>query len=329
MEVINFSNLTKEIQKVYNTNKALALAAFKGKDILGTITTPLLDYKVQLMHGTGGMMPVTEDGEFPSITGKQGDSMTYTQEYFGAKIPVTKTVRKFWREKNGTVMTQVKSATDKTYDDIDQAGADALTNGWATSYVDVYGRTVSGVCPDGLCFFNAAHTNAVSDATYSNIIHDGTNPNPTISRDAIIKTRALARKHREPTADGVGVLKPVLLDTIYVSGDLEDEAIRIVESAKLPGSPNNDTNKALKSMKIVVWERLAVDGRGVDRSAYWFLGDSRKVKESIFYIQSQKPVMYSPEEAPENKTWVYKLDGYYTIGRGWAAYLWGSNGTES
>jgi len=105
-----------------------------------------------------------------------------------------------------------ESVTDDAFDKIDQSYSDVLLNGWATSYTDVYGETVTSVGPDGLALFSASHTNGATATTYSNIIFDGTNTNPALSRAAIVNERAIGRR----VVDVNGIHRPINLDTLVV-----------------------------------------------------------------------------------------------------------------
>lgn len=55
------------------------------------------------------------------------------------KIPVTKSMRIF--DRYGEVQQLVKTITDDSFNKIDQSLADVLTQGWNSSYTDVYGDT--------------------------------------------------------------------------------------------------------------------------------------------------------------------------------------------
>ncbi len=45
----------------------------------------------------------------------------------------------------GKIEAEVKNLTSDAFDSIDQSMADVLLNGWATSYTDVYGDTVTSI----------------------------------------------------------------------------------------------------------------------------------------------------------------------------------------
>lgn len=329
METPNYEDLTKEIQKIFDESARNKVAKQVGMTIFGVETTDLLDYKYEILHGVDGVVKVAEGEDYPVTSGKQGDTITFTQQTYGRTIVVTKKMRKFWRAANGKVEKQVKTTTNTTFDRIDQSMADRILFGWDTSYTDVFGETVSNVCPDGLALFSAAHTNAANSTTFSNIITEGVTSNPALSRAAIVETVARGRKFKSPINEGKNIGAPVELDVLLVGPDLFDEAIRLVESDKVAGSDNNDTNKSIAHIKVKMWSRLAATGQGDDRSDYWFMYSSDMVDETLMAFFSQKPQMYAPEEQNRNKNWDYTIDAYYTLGNGWPAYVYGSDGTDS
>lgn len=217
-----------------------------------------------------------------------------------------------------------RSVTDDAFDKIDQSMADVLGQGQNTSYTDVFGASVTSTGPDGLALFSASHTNGATATTFSNIINDGTNNNPALTRQAIVKQKALSRTYTDPN----GIIRPVRLDTIVVPPSLEDAAIRVINSDLISGSANNDTNQHLGGMKIMVWDRLETAGDGTDTSAYWFMMDSSKVKNTLKAVFAQKPMLSAPDEVYKNKNWDYSIDFYYALGRGFAPYIVGSTGVN-
>ena len=325
----DYTALTGELQKIFNDAAKNRVASNKGMKIFGVKNTELLDYKYQILHGVDGVVPVAEGQDYPTTSGKQGDSITFTQQTFGRTITVTKKIRKFWRTQNGNVASQVKTTTETTFDRIDQAMADRLLYGWDTSFTDVFGEVQSNVCPDGLALFSASHSNSANDTTFSNIITEGGTSNPDLSRAAMVETIARGRKFKRPINEGKNVVAPVEIDTLLVGPELVDLAERIVNSTKIQGSANNDTNGSIGRIKIVQWSRLAASGQGLDADAYWFMYDSSMVGETLMALFSQKPQFYAPEEQNRSKNWDYTIDTYFVLGNGWPAYLYGSKGTNS
>ena len=325
----NYAALTGELQKLFDDSARNKIAKQVGMEVYGVKDTDLLDYKYQILHGVDGVVAVAEGQDYPTTSGKEGDTITFTQKTFGRTISVTKKIRKFWRQSNGKVHNQVKTTTETTFDRIDQSMADQVLYGYDTSYTDVYDQTVSNVCPDGLALFSAVHSNAVNSETFSNIIVEDSTSNPTLSRKAIVQTVATGRKFKRPINEGKNILAPVELNTLLVGPDLYDAAVRIIETAKMPGSANNDTNSSISHIKVKLWSRLASTGQGTDRGDYWFMYDSEKVGETLMALFSQKPQMYAPEEQNRSKNWDYTIDTYYVLGNGWPAYIYASTGLNA
>lgn len=327
--VPNYQALTEELQKIFDEAARNRIAKQVGMEVFGVTSTDLLDYKYQLLHGVDGVVLVAEGADYPTTSAKQGDSITFTQQTYGRTIVVTKKIRKFWRTTNGNVARQVKTTTETTFDRIDQSMADRLLNGYSTTYTDVFDEVVSNVCPDGLALFSAVHSNSANATTFSNIITEGAVTNPVLSRAAIVETIARGRKFQRPINEGKNILAPVELDTLLVGPDLFDEATRFVESAKLPSSADNDTNKSIAHIKVKLWNRLAATGQGVSGSLFWFMYDSNMVGETLMALFSQKPQFYAPEEQNRSKNWDYTIDTYYVLGNGWPAYIYASDGSKT
>lgn len=320
----DFNSLTDDLQEIFNEVASRKVAENVGFSLFNVQDTNRLTYDYQILHGLSGIKKVAEGQDLPELTGEEGDNATWTQSYYGAIVAITKKMRKF--DLYDQINSIVTSISEDAFDKVDQSLADVLCNGWSTTYTDVYGETVSSVCPDGYQLFYALHSNPVSTTTFSNVITDGTTTNPTLSRDAIVYMRSLALKFSDPN----GIIRPVNLDTLVIPPDLEDLAERIIYSSSLPGSANNDINPLKgKITKIVVWPRVATSGAGTDCSARWYLADSSKLSETLRCLFAERPSLDAPEEVYENKNWKYSIDFYYTIGRGYPAYIYGSEGDNT
>lgn len=326
LTVTNFNTLTQDLQSVFYETAEKKIAESTGLNkVFGVTQTELKDYKHQLLHGVSGIARVAEGSDFPRVTSGEGDSITATQQKYGANVIVTWDNREYWREENGNVFRLVQSITDDAFDKVDKSLADVLTNGWSTSYTDVYGESVTSVCGDALALFSATH-NSNTATTFSNIAHDGSNTNPPLSRAAIVTTRKNALKY----TDRNGLNRPIYLDTLLVPADLEDLAYRLIKSDKIPGSANNDINpEFITGMKIVTWPRLGTTSGGTDTSAYWYMFDSTKVKESLQCIWKKRPTLDAPNEIYANADWQYRLFLSYALLRGFPAYIRGSKGDNS
>lgn len=257
----------------------------------------------------------------PETTSVQGDTATYTQARYGGMVAVTKDMRMF--DLYDQIESLVRSAADDAFHKIDQSMADVLTNGFsAANYTDVYGISVSAAGPDALALFSAAHTNNINANTFRNLLRwpVGTN-NPPLSREAAVQGIVDGLNYLDPVSKN----RPVKLDTLLVAPVNWDLAERIINSEKISGSAENDTNVALKGrLAIKVWEKMTTRTGGTDTSAYWFLYDSKRVGETLKALFAERPSLDPPEQAYKNKNWNYSCDFYYALGRGFMPYLWGS-----
>jgi hypothetical protein len=319
----DFQSLTDDLQSIFNEVASNKVSANVGFNVFNVFDTERLTYDHLVLHGVSGIKRVAEGQDLPKLTSQEGDSVTWTQEYFGAIASVTKKMRKF--DLHNQIDGVVRSITEDAFDKVDQSLADFLIHGWSTSFTDVYGGVVSAVGPDGLEIFSAIHSNPLNSRTYSNIISDGTNTNPPLSRQAIVYMISQGKKHKDPN----NLVRPVMYDTLIIGPDLEDLADRICNSEYLPGSANNDKNPLKGKIKIVVWPRLATAADGTDGTAYWFMADSKGINETLQCLFSERPSLDAPEQVYANKNWDYSLDFFYTIGIGYQAYIAGSKGDKS
>jgi len=321
----DFETLTDDLQSIFNETARNKISEMVGKDVFEVTETDRLTYDHLVMHGLGRPSEVAEGADIPKLTSNEGDSITYTQRYFGSMFSVTKKMRKF--DLHDQIRSLPRTMADGAFDTIDQSYADTLLNGWSTTYSDIYGATVASVGPDGLALFSTLHTNNINSNTYRNQIKDSSaTENPPLSRDAMVQARVDASQHTDPN----GLKRSVMLDTLLVPMALEDLAERLLYSTQIPGSANNDVNPLKGKIKTIkTWARLDEDNAGNDRSAYWFMYDSSKVGESLKAKFAERPSLDAPDEVYANKNWDYTLDFYYVVGLGYQAYVWGSKGTSS
>ena len=317
----DFDSLTDDLQEIFNEVAGSKVAENKGFDIFNISDTDRQSYKYQVLHGLEGVKKVGEGENLPNITGVEGDSATWTQARYGGIVPITKDMRKF--DLYNKIEGVVKSVTEDSFDKVDQTLADVLTQGFGTSYTDAFGETVSAVTPDGKSLFNTSHDSPSGSGTFSNVINDGSNDNPALSRDAIVEMRSRGMTYEDPN----GITRPIKYDTLIVPPALEDRATRLVETERVPGSANWDVNPVSGWIKdIKVWERLETAADGTDASAYWFLADSSMLEESLRALFAERPTLDAPEQVYKNKNWEYSLDFYYAIGRGFPKGVAGSKG---
>ncbi len=277
-----------------------------------------------ILHGLDVIQKVAQGADLPSATVVEGDSITYTQARYGGIVSVTKDMRLF--DLHDQIESIVKSAADDAFHKIDQSMADVLLNGFSSSnYTDVYGASVSAAGPDAFALFSASHTNNINSNTFRNLIRHNGVTNPVFSRDAMVKARVDAATYKDPT----GHNRPIKLDRVLVAPEKYDEALRAVMSEKLPGEFVNDINPLRGKVEVVEWEKLQTRTGGTDTSAYWFMYDSRKVGEALKAKFRERPSLDAPEQVYKNKNWDYSLDYYYALGKGFPAFVWGSNAALS
>lgn len=321
--VSDSASLTDDLQGIFNEVASNKVSENVGFQVFNVFDTERRTFDHLVLHGIAGIKRVTPGQDLPKVSGAEGDSVTWTQEYFGAIAAVTKEMRKF--DLHNQIDSIVRSISEDAFDKVDQSLADYLIHGWSTSFTDVYGGVVSSVGPDGLQLFSAAHTNPITSKQYNNIIGDGTNTNAPLSRQAIVYMRAQGLKHKDPN----NLVRPINYDTLIIGPDLADEADRIINSQYLPGSANNDKNPLYGKVKVVVWPRLATGADGTDATGYWFLADSKGLNETLQCLFSERPSLDAPDQVYSNKNWEYSLDFFYAIGIGYQAYLAGSKGDKS
>ena len=318
----DFPSLTDDLQSIFNEVAKTSVVEMKGNKIFKVFDTNRLTYDHLILHGLSGIARVADGQDLPKVNSEEGDTITWTQEYYGAIASITKKMRKF--DLYDQMTSLVKSLTTDAFDKIDQSLADVLGNGFSSSnYTDVYGVSVSAAGPDALALFSASHSNNINSNVFSNIITDAT-VNPVLSRAALVAARKQGLTHKDPN----GVIRPVMLDTLIVAPTNEDLAERLLYSELIPGVANNDINALKGKIKtLIVWERLETRTGGTDTSAYWYMADSSKVGESLQCLFAERPSLDAPDEVYTNKNWDYSLDFYYAIGRGYPAYVFGSNAT--
>lgn len=319
--VKDFPALTDDLQGIFNEVAKTKVAEMKGNKIFNVFDTKRRTFDHLILHGVDGIKEVTPGQDLPNIQGEEGDSITWTQRYFGGIASVTKEMRKF--DLHNQIESIVRSLAVDAFDKIDQSLADVLLHGFSSSsYTDVYGATTAATGPDAFALFYTAHSNNLNSDTFSNVITS----NPALSRAAIITARAQGMTHKDPN----GHKRPINLDTLVVAPSNEDLAERIVLSELIPGSANNDRNTLKGKIKrIIVWERLEENSAGTDTSAYWFMYDSSLVGESLQALFAERPSLDAPDQVYKNKNWDYSLDFFYTTGIGYPAYIFGSDASGS
>lgn len=319
--VEDFKSLTEDLQDIFNEVAKAKTSEMVGPTIFNVEDTNRRTFEHLILHGAGIPSKVTPGQELPLVDMEEGDKITWTQKYYGNAIAITKEMRMF--DLYNQIEQLVRSLPEGAFSAIEQSMADILGHGWDTSYVDIYGDTVSGLGPDGVALFSASHSNNLNSSVFSNIIKDGTTSNPVLSRSAIVSARNQGRLHKDPN----GLIRPVNLDTLIVPPSLSDLAERIIYSGQMAGTANNDIEPLKGKVNLVVWPQLEALSDGTDSSKQWYMVDTKLVKETLNAKFAERPSLDPPEEVYRSKNWVYTCDFFYSLGLGYPAYIFGSNGT--
>lgn len=324
LRVTDYQALTNYLDEVTSEIRNNAVADMKSIQLWDMKDLVQRTYIDQLVHGVEGIELVPDGSDFPRVNSDSGDQITYTQSQYGVIVPVTQLMREW--DRTDQITEIATSVMDEAMDKLDQSFVDVLLFGFAaTNYTDVWSQSASATGPDGLALFSASHTNGTTSTTYSNLINDGTNNNPALSRAALVNERARALKY----TDVNGLTRPIHLDTVIVGPDNEDAAERLLYSTNIPGEANNDVNALKGKLKnLIVWERSDLRTGGTDTSAYWFMAESGKVKKTLKSFFTMRPTLLPPDQVFENGNWEYKLRLVYSRGFSWASYLRGSTGVN-
>lgn len=318
----DFNSLTDHLDDIYNEAAREALDSMGSKMLFDITDSSIRTYDYQVVHGLSGIKKVAEGSDLPQIDGLEGDTATWTQVHYGGLVSITDEMRRF--DRYDMMEEVVRSVTEDAFHKVDQSLADVLIHGFAnTNYTDVYSESVTATCPDGVALFSASHTNGATSNTFRNLIRYpvGTN-NPALSREAVVQARVDAANHKDVN----GLNRPINLDLLIVTPANYDHALRIVGSDKISGSFENDINPLKGNVRVMQWSKLTTAADATDGTNYWYMAESRKVKRSLKALFAKRPSLDAPEEVYENKKWEYSLHFYYSIGRAWPAFIWGSTG---
>lgn len=324
----DYTTLTQKLNELFNESASVAMENMMGRQIFSFINTDWQVYNHLTMYGLPGIRGVAEGAELPTVTSQEGDSISITQRRFGNKIAITKDMRMF--DRKDQMMTAVKSSVDTSFHLLDQSLADLLLNGFTgSSYTDVFSNTQSNLSNDAVVLFSASHTNNVTSGTARNLIRDnaanGSTANPKLARDPVFQAITDALIYKDPNT----VNRPVNLDTLYVAPANADLAERIVYSTGVANTPNIDINPIKGRVnKVYTWSKLQTSGQGTDTSAYWFMCDSSRVKDSLLAVFAQPIKMQSAEQVTETQNWLYPVDAYFAIRAAWPFGVFGSTGAN-
>lgn len=125
--VTDFPSLTDDLQSIFNEVAKTEVAEMKGNKVFNVFDTNRRTFDHLVIHGMSGIREVTPGQDLPNITSEQGDSITWTQRYFGGKVSITKEMRKF--DLYNQMELLVRSVATDAFEKIDQSLADALLYG--------------------------------------------------------------------------------------------------------------------------------------------------------------------------------------------------------
>jgi len=126
---------------------------------------------------------ISENGEIPANSPHQGFEKTYTQQYFGGMLRVTRPMWKYGVEtrKLQSMVTELKNDANRFKDTV---LANVFNNQASTSYTETAGSqsyTHTNTGGDGVAFRSTAHTREDGGTNWANQITDGTTTNQDFS----------------------------------------------------------------------------------------------------------------------------------------------------
>lgn len=262
-----------------------------------------------------GVSYIPENSEYPDA--EPGDSDTYTmQKYkYGAKVLITEEMKLY--NEIGSMKERIRSIVDEWMEKIEQSLADILLYGFSTSpYTDVFGRTMGAVGQKGLALFNS---------TDGNIITVGATSNPELAVASLNAAYVMWATRK----NGLGQYKSIKYDTLLVSPALRALADTLVNSDKLPGSSDNAVNFNKGRFKVVESPRLSTRSDGTDTSAYWFVFDSKKIKNQLKVKWARKPELKAVGEVKFDANEVHRFSFIYARGFLNYNFIAGSTGANA
>lgn len=328
LDTSKYSNLTDhliQIDKIYKDTQSQKMAEAMYPYLFDVIDKPVKNYTMQILHGAYGIKKKVEWGRYAALTTWEWDKVTFQQSTYGGSVAITKESKVY--DDYDLVYEQAKTSFEDMFDKIDQWTADMILHWFTTTaYTDVYDETVSFLWADWLQLFSAVHTNWLTSSKYSNLCISGWSTHPAFGYDGVNDTRVAARKYKNPQWQS----QPMILDTIIVWPALETLAYRLALSDLIPWSDKNDVNPLKGKLKVMVWDRLAEAYDWTDASLYWFMADSRYIKNTLKMIYWQRPWIFWPRESRENSLdKEIIVDTLYAQGFGFQKNLWGSKWDSS
>ena len=247
-------------------------------------------------HGMGAFGDWTERTDELSPVAyakiKDGGEVTYKHKAFTKGFMISRELND--DEKYGQMKKMAKALARAGRAKVEKDAITVLTKGFQGDDGFV-GR-------DELPLFHDAHTLVDSEKTCSNLIEGELN-------EANLKK---AIQMMASQLDEAGNLIQMKATKLIVPPALEDTALRLLHSAQLPGTNNNDTNEYLKNrLQVVVMDYLGATAGGSDTA--WFLQDGTRHELNFFW--RVKPEFKNEEDFD---TFVAKYRGYMRYSYGFS-----------
>ena len=239
---------------------------------------------------------------------KEGGEVTYRHKAFTKGFMIGREL--YDDEKYGQMKKMAKALARAGRAKVERDAITVLTNGFEGDSGAFKGR-------DKKELFHSAHTLVdCSSKTCSNIVEGA------LSRETLKEGLKLMRTQ----LDEAGNLIQMKATKLIIPPALEDEARRILHSAQINGTNDNDTNEYLRSagLEIVVMDYLGEEAGGSD--TMWFLQDGSRHELNFFW--RVKPEFKNEEDFD---TFVAKYRGYMRYSYGFSDWrgMVGSKGTPA
>lgn len=262
-----------------------------------------------------GVSYIPENSEYPDANPGESDTFTMQKFKYWAKILITEEMKKYneiWSMKE-----RIRSIVDEGMEKIEQSLADILLHGFSTSsYTDVFGKTTWAVGQKGYALFNS---------TDGNIITVGATANPNLCPESLNAAYVMGATRK----NALGQHKPIKYDTILVAPELRAVADTLVNSDRLPWGNNNDLNFNKGRFKVVESSRLSSIIGGNSTANYWFVFDSKRVKDQLKVKWAKKPELKAVGEVLFDANEVHRFSFWYSRGFLNNSYIAGSTGENT
>lgn len=262
------------------------------------------------------------------LQANQGYSKSWTVYEIGGMTKITWLMRKGnkYREMDRAITNLAESAAKRMEWDLTHR----LTFGWATSYTDLDGDTVTTTIGDTLALISSVHTITGSAATFSNQIPG----NVVISKAGI---EAGEKLFATQMIDSNGELIQENPDTLIIANDPNqiNTAIEYLKSTAAPDASHDGVfNVYANKYRLVVLPYLSTTAAGAydsTKAKYWFLANLNKT-DAVCKILSRPtfipPTMYDGREF-ESMDWKFATHSSYAIEIIRGQFIVGSKGDNS